>query len=174
MYWLARGVAEAMMEDGNPNGFYLLKFDDATLVPEFVPFPYGGDAAQRLRIMLDPALDPAAGRSINRGVLHAGTKVVVNLFDGGERDTVHVSLDDGPSTPMRYVLRTDPFMESAYRRFADTDVAFPAPAASTHIWEYDLRQQLDSGLHSVVVESEDEFGQRRQGVLAFEVTGLAP
>ena len=45
-----RGVADAMMEDGNPNGFYLLKFDDVTLVPEFIPFPYGRDAAQRLRI----------------------------------------------------------------------------------------------------------------------------
>ena len=57
-----RGVADAMMEDGNPNSFYLLKFDDVTLVPEFIPFPYGRDA----------------------------------------------TLDGGPLTPMRYVVRTDP------------------------------------------------------------------
>ena len=35
-----RGVRDAMMEDGNPNGFYVLRFDDVELTPEFIPFPY--------------------------------------------------------------------------------------------------------------------------------------
>ena len=164
-----RGVADAMMEDGNPNGFYLLKFDDVTLVPEFIPFPFGGDAAQRLRIVLDPALAASDG-SINRGVLQAEIKVVVNLFDGGERDTVRVSLDGDPFTPMRYVVRTDPFMERAYRRLADTPDAFPAPAVSAHLWEFDLPEHLEPGIHSVVIESLDEFDQQQRGVLSFEVT----
>lgn len=168
-----RGVADAMMEDGNPNGFYLLKFDDVTLIPEFIPFPYGTDAAQRLRVMLDPELGAPAGGAVNRGVLQTGTKVVVNLFDGGERDTVTLSLDDGPPAQMRYVVRTDPFVEAAYRRFADTDQAYVPPAPSAHIWEYDLPEDLAPGLHTVVVETEDEFGQRQRGVLSFEVTSAA-
>ena len=168
-----RGVAEAMMEDGNPNGFYLLKFDDVTLVPEFIPFPFGRDAAQRLRIVLDPELKDATDSSINRGILQDNTKVVVNLFDGGERDRVRLSLDGGPLMPMRYVVRTDPFMERAYRRLADTQNAFPRPAASSHIWEFDLPEDLEPGIHSAVVESEDEFGQHQRGVLSFEVTEAA-
>ena len=28
-----------MMEDGNPNGFYVLKFNNVELIPEFIPFP---------------------------------------------------------------------------------------------------------------------------------------
>ena len=168
-----RGVADAMMEDGNPNGFYLLKFDDVTLVPEFIPFPYGRDAAQRLRIVLDPELVDPTDSSINRGMLRANTKVVVNLFDGGERDRVSLSLDGGPLTPMRYVVRTDPFMEKAYRQLADTRYAFPTPATSAHIWEFDLPVNLEPGIHSVVVESEDEFEQQQRGVLSFEVTEVA-
>ena len=168
-----RGVADAMMEDGNPNGFYLLKFDDVTLVPEFVPFPFGGDAAQRLRVVLDPELEAAPDGSINRGILQADTKVVVNLFDGGERDDVGLSLDGGPFTPMRYVVRTDPFMENAYRRLAGTQDAFPAPAISAHMWEFDLPEGFEPGIHSVVIESLDEFGQRQRGVLSFEVTEAA-
>ena len=168
-----RGVAEAMMEDGNPNGFYLLKFDDVTLVPEFIPFPFGRDAAQRLRIVLDPELKDATDSSINRGILQNNTKVVVNLFDGGERDRVRLSLDGGPLMPMRYVVRTDPFMERAYLRLADTQNAFPRPAASSHIWEFDLPEDLEPGIHSAVVESEDEFGQHQRGVLSFEVTEAA-
>ncbi len=166
-----RGVADAMMEDGNPNGFYLLKFDDVTLVPEFIPFPFGADAGQRLRIVLDPELESPPEGSINRGRLHANTKVVVNLFDGGERDRVRLSLDGGPLTPMRYVLRTDPFVERAYRQLADTPEAFPAPVVSAHIWEFELPQGLEAGVHGVVVESEDEFGQRFRGALSFEVLG---
>lgn len=168
-----RGVAEAMMEDGNPNGFYLLKFDDVTLVPEFIPFPFGRDAAQRLRIVLDPELEDTADSSINRGILQRDTKVVVNLFDGGERDRVSLSLDGGRLMPMRYVVRTDPFMEKAYRRLADTQDAFPRPAASSHIWEFDLPENLEPGIHTVVVETEDEFEQHQRGVLSFEVTGAA-
>jgi len=165
-----RGVADATMEDGNPNGFYLLKFDDVTLVPEFIPFPSGADATQRLRIVLDPELEAMGGSSINRGVLRPGTRVVVNLFDGGERDRVNLSLDGGRLMPMRYVVRTDPFMERAYRRFADTPDAYPIPKVSAHIWEFDVPEDLEPGIHSVVVESEDEFGQRQRGVFSFEVT----
>jgi hypothetical protein len=165
-----RGVADAMMEDGNPNGFYLLKFDDVTLVPEFIPFLSGRDAEQGLRIVLDPELSQSTDGGINRGVLLAGTNVVVNLFDGGPRDRVRLSLDGAPFIPMRYILRTDPFMERAYRKLAGTPDALPSPAVSAHIWEFDLPEDLELGLHSVVVESEDEFGQRHRGVLSFEVT----
>jgi hypothetical protein len=167
-----RGVADAMMEDGNPNGFYLLKFDDVTLVPEFIPFPYGREAAQRLRIVLDPALDTTES-GINRGILLANTKVVVNLFDGGERDEVSLSLDSGRQVSMDYVVRSDPFMERTYQQYADTDDAFPRPVGSSHIWEYSLPEILMPGLHNVVVESEDEFGQHQRGVFTFEITRIS-
>lgn len=164
-----RGVADAMMPDGNPNGFYLLKFNDVTLVPEFIPFPFGSDAPHRLRVVLDPGLAAPADGGINRGSLQPGTKVVVNLFDGGRRDTVRISLDGGPPTPMRYVVRTDPFMERAFERFAGTENAFAAPEPSLHIWEFDLPDSLGPGLHSVVVTTEDEFGQEHRGVFSFEL-----
>ena len=76
-------------------------------------------------------------------------------------------------TPMRYVVRTDPFMETAYSRLAGTQDAFLAPAASTHIWEFDLPENIGPGIHNVVVESEDEFGQQQRGVLSFEITEAA-
>lgn len=167
-----RGVADAMMEDGNPNGFYLLKFDDVTLTPEFIPFPYGRDATQRMRIVLDPELDTIEN-SINRGALRANTKVVVNLFDGGERDKVTMELDAGNPVSMQYVVRTDPFMEKIFRQYANTDNAFPRAVGSAHIWEYELPTNLNPGLHNIVVESEDEFGQQQRGVFTFELIGIS-
>ena len=71
--------------------------------------------------------------------------------------------------PMRYVIRTDPYVERAHQRLAGTDEAVPPARASAHIWEQDLPADLGLGLHSVVVQTEDEFGQRRRGVLTFEL-----
>ncbi|MCZ6675238.1 MAG: calcineurin-like phosphoesterase C-terminal domain-containing protein, partial [Verrucomicrobia bacterium] len=169
----SRGVADATMADGNPNGFYLLKFDDVTLVPEFIPFPFGRDAGQRLRIVLEPELSTAADNRINRGMIHPNTKVVVNLFDGGERDEIKLSLDDGPLKSMSYTVRTDPFFEKIYAQYVDTDNAYPSPEASAHIWEYELPTNLDVGVHTIVVQTMDEFGQQQRGVLTFEITGVA-
>ena len=101
-----RGVRDAMMQDGNPNGFYLLKIDGVSLVPEFIPFPFGTDAAQRMRIVLDPALEVSEEGGVNRGTLQPDTKIVVNLFDGGERDKLTLSLDGGPQRALLYKVRT--------------------------------------------------------------------
>lgn len=163
-----RGVRDAMMEDGNPNGYYVLHFNDRTLVPEFIPFPFGSDAAQRLRVTLDPPLQ-AGEPTLNRGVAQAGTKLVVNLFDGGARDMVWIALDGAAPQTMTYTVRTDPFVERAAERFAETNDAFSGARVSAHIWEWALPGNLSPGLHSVVVSSEDEFGQRQQGTFSFEL-----
>lgn len=163
-----RGVADAMMADGNPNGFYLLKFDGPKLVPEFVPFPFGSDAVQGMRIILDPEMSQSGDSSIHRGQLRPETKVVVNLFDGGPRDSVQISIDGSPPAPMNYVIRKDPFVEKTITQFPNSYRGFEAEFSS-HIWESELPDNLASGIHSLVVTSIDEFGQTKRGVLTFEI-----
>lgn len=167
-----RGVNDAMMQDGNPNGFYLMRFDDVTVVPQFIPFPYGVDAAQGMRITLDPQLQAPVDGSINRGYLLADTKIVVNLFDGGARDSVRLSLNGAPAQDMLYRVRTDPFVERVHEQLQGTPQATGRPHRSAHIWELALPDHLSTGLHRLEVTSEDEFGQKRAATLSFEV--LAP
>jgi hypothetical protein len=158
-----------MMQDGNPNGFYLLHFDATRLVPEFIPFTTGPDANRRLRVTLDPALLTGADESLNRGARQGPTSVVVNLFDGGPRDSVTIRLDGGDAQTMRYTVRTDPFVERAYARYANSADAFGSPTRSSHIWQWELPDELDPGLHLIEVESVDEFGQQRRELLSFEL-----
>lgn len=175
----ARGVNDAMMQDGNPNGFYVLRFDDVNVVPEFIPFPFGPDAGRRLRITLDPPLlsgaqvsqTQASGMpaSINRGSMQAATNVVVNLFDGGVRDNVWMSLNGGERQAMIYTVRTDPFAEHVHAQHAETGEATGEPQRSSHIWQLAL-PALPAGIHRVEVFSEDEFGQHQHGVLSFEIS----
>lgn len=164
-----RGVRDAMMHDGNPNGFYLLKFDDTSLVPQFIPFPNGESAGKAMRIVLDPPLTADSDLSINRGLLQPGSKIVVNLFDGGKRDIVMLSLDGTVAKPMAYTVRTDPFMELQHQKYQSSDNPMPEPTLSAHIWEYELPEQLRPGIHSVVVTTEDEFGQQNSGRFTFEI-----
>lgn len=164
----ARGVKDSIMEDGNPNGFYVLKFNDTSLTPDFIPFPFGGDANTRLRITLDPPLIETSEGSLNRGSLQPNTKIVVNLFDGGARDSVWAAIDNGERSAMNYIVRTDPFIESL-AKYEDTENAYSGISRSAHIWEINLPEGLDSGLHSIKVDSLDEFGQRRTAAMTFEV-----
>jgi len=164
-----RGVRDAMMQDGNPNGFYVLHFDQQNLVPEFIPFPFGPDANRRLRITLDPALASENENTINRGRLVAGTKLVVNLFDGGVRDSVWYALDEHPAIAMDYTLRTDPYVERAVQVLANSDVAFGNATRSSHVWQSELPADLEPGIHRVVVTSEDEFGQQQRSTFSFEI-----
>lgn len=165
----ARGVRDSIMEDGNPNGFYVLKFDESAVTPDFIPFPFGPDAAQRLRITLDPPLSAQDGSSINRGAAQADTKIVVNLFDGGVRDSVWASLDGGDLQAMNYVVRSDPFIERLSSMYQETENEYSPAARSAHIWEMDLPEGLIAGLHVIEIQAEDEFGQQRQGAITFEI-----
>ena len=72
-----------MMEDGNPNGFYVLKFNNVELIPEFIPFPSGSDGTNRLRIMLDPPMTLSEVNGIHRGSLQAGQSLLLIFLMAG-------------------------------------------------------------------------------------------
>ena len=106
--------------------------------------------------------------SLNRGSPQPNTKVVVNLFDGGARDSVWASIDDNERTAMNYTIRTDPFIENL-SKYKDTENAYSGVSRSSHIWEINLPENLNPGLHSIKVDTLDEYGQRRNAAMTFEI-----
>lgn len=170
-----RGVRAATMEDGNPNGYYLFHFDSTSVKPQFIPA--GGDPTDRLRITIDPPLqhpDHREGRQpldLDHGIPSDSTYVVVNFFDGGERDELLISLDGATPLTMEYVERKDPYMERLVARYQGTADAFHGAVVSSHIWQFAL-PQLSPGIHYVRVMAKDEFGFEDQEVLTFEI--IAP
>lgn len=172
-----RDTRLATMQDGNPNGYYVMTFRGTQVQPRFIPAK--GDPNQSMRIVLDPlplGTRDEAGTvlAINRGPLAPDTKVVVNLFDGGERDVVELSFDGGPYVRLPNVLRTDPFMERLFLTHLGTDDALSEPVPSSHIWEYSLPPGLAPGVHTVQVRARDEFGQRSADAFSFEVIEATP
>jgi len=169
-----RGVRQATMEDGNPNGYYLFYFDGNTVKPQFIPASSTAD--DRLRITLDPLLmhDDSTSQThplgLDRGVQRDSTYIMVNFFDGGERDEVTLSLDGNESVGMQYIERTDPYYVRLYQKYVGTNDAFRSPAISSHIWQF-LLPKLNPGLHVATVHAKDEFGFEFKKSLTFEIIG---
>lgn len=173
-----RDTRTVNMQDGNPNGYYVMTFKGTTVKPKFIPGK--GDPNQSMRIVLDPlplgTRDPGTGSvlAINRGPLAPDTKVIVNLFDGGDQDVVQLSLDGGPWVRLSNVLRTDPFQERQFLQYRGTDSAVGRPQPSSHIWEYPLSADLPPGVHTVEVMTRDNFGQVAEDSFSFEVMPATP
>jgi hypothetical protein len=173
-----RDTRTVNMQDGNPNGYYVMTFKGTSVKPKFIPGK--GDPNQSMRIVLDPlplgTREAGTGRvlAINRGPLAADTKVIVNLFDGGDQDVVQLSLDGGPWATLSNVLRTDPFQERQYLQYVGTDSAVGRPEPSSHIWEFPLSPSLAPGVHTVEVTSRDNFGQEASDSFSFEVLPATP
>ncbi|MGH8501611.1 MAG: calcineurin-like phosphoesterase C-terminal domain-containing protein [Gammaproteobacteria bacterium] len=162
-----RGVREASMQDGNPNGYYIISFDGNEYHTRFKAASQG--AEEQMRIVLDPPLIAMQEPGLNRGQLAGPTKVVVNVFDGGERNEVQMSLDDGRFRRMRQVLRNDPYMDQLFIKYQGTEDAYAAPEPSSYIWELDLPGYLTPGMHTVTVRSTDMFGRTSTESLVFEI-----
>jgi hypothetical protein len=167
-----RDTRTVNMQDGNPNGYYVMTFKGTSVKPKF--YPGKGDPNQSMRIVLDPlplGTRDEAGTvlAINRGPLAPNSKVIVNLFDGGDQDVVQLSLDGAPWVKLQNVLRTDPFQERQYAQYRGTDSAVGRPEPSSHIWEYPLSPDLAPGVHTVEVMTRDNFGQEASDSFSFEV-----
>ncbi len=164
-----RGVRQATMQDGNPNGYYVVHFNGPSVRPQFIPA--SGDPADRLRIVLDPPLQSPGNDSsaLDRGSQPDSLFLVVNFFDGGERDRVTISLNKMPALEMENVERTDPHMEKLFLQYDKTDDAFGSPVVSSHVWQF-LLPKLKPGLHVALVRAVDEFGFEDSEVFTFEIT----
>ncbi len=177
----ARGIPMALQSDGTPNGFHMLSVDGAayttTLVPAHDP------SRGQMRIMLDSQVqgpDKEVIRDYHTGALLAGplaadrlasTRLVVNLFDGGPRSKVEVSIGGSPYKAMTKTERLDPFVVEVYARNQDSKKPWVEAGRSSHIWQVTLPGSLEPGTHKVAVRATDEYGRSHASSMVLEVTG---
>ena len=177
----ARGIPVALQSDGCPNGFHVLTVDGARASTRFVPA--ADPQRSQIRLVLDSQLHRDGREVINeypigallRGPIPAdalgSTRLIANLFDGGPRSVVEVSLGSGaPFVPIQRTARTDPFVEEVYARNPDTKKPWVQPGVSTHLWQMTLPATLGAGTHRITVRATDEFGAAHMAAMVLEVT----
>ena len=177
----ARGIPMALQSDGAPNGFHILAVDGATYTTTLVP---AHDPARgQMRVMLDSQVHGSDKELFNEypiGALLTGpiaadrlgsARLVVNVFDGGPRSKVEVSIAGSPHKALAKVERLDPFVVEVYERNRASKKSWVEAGKSSHIWQTNLPATLEPGTHRVAVRATDEYGRAHAGSMVLEVTG---
>jgi hypothetical protein len=156
-WWLGArdevGLPHAMMRDGTPNGYSILRVD-------------GNRYSVRYKVARRPAdhqmnvFAPDAVSAAEAG----GTEVLVNVFAGSERTRVEMRLGTGGEwIPLAPALRPDPYFLELKRRESQ---AQPPPARtlppadpSSHLWAGTLPADPPIGTFALEVRATDMFGE---------------
>ena len=176
-----RGVAYADSRDGSPNGFHILSVDGLSYKTRFVPAkePNG----RQMRLSLDSRF-----HHDEKGILHyyrpgelnaspiphaavGSTTLVANVFDGGPKTKVNLSIGDRAPIAMTPHPMPDPFVEDLFARNEAVKKSWVKAETCSHIWVARLPHDLEPGAHRVIVEAVTEYGDKVFGRLALEVTG---
>ena len=110
------------------------------------------------------------GSPVPRDALSAST-LIANVFDGGDKTKVTMTIGDRAPVEMTRRARPDPFVEEVFARNEATKKAWVKAEISSHIWTARLPGDLEPGTYRVVVEAVNEYGRPVTGRLALEVTG---
>lgn len=188
-----RGIHEASMADGNPNGYYTISFDGNQYTPRFKPASLPADFQMRLTFeggRSNQVFLPS-GKSGSGGIVPIpmfsprdwakdAPQVTVNVFDGGERHRVEARVDDGEFAPMGYNPpvkgltdgdpngNLDPYLSALFAQFTGTAQEPAKPEPSSHLWTTDL-PRVRLGTHTLTVRSTDPYGQVSETSQEFKV-----
>ncbi|MCX8254825.1 Calcineurin-like phosphoesterase [Beijerinckiaceae bacterium RH AL1] len=174
-----RGIACADQWDGTPNGTHVLSIDGNAYTTRFVPAAEPAGSRMRIslqtqnhqsdrEVMREVAMDPLLRSPITSDQAD-GTRVVVNVFDGGPRTSVSYALDDGHPIEMQRVAKVDPFVAQLYGRYPDTIKKWVTPQHCSHLFAARLPAGLRPGTYALKVAATDEYGRQLSNGMVLEV-----
>jgi len=154
-----RGIPHAMMADGAPNGYSILKFDGKDYALDFKAA--GRPADYQMHIDAPDALASDAT---------GDTTIFVNVFNGGEKTNIKMRVGNGEWTPLEKTREIDPHFTRVYEQEQALLNLEPSawrkltkPKGSTHLWKGPLPKSLPVGTHLIEISGTDEFGRPVHG-----------
>lgn len=166
------GIPHATMNDGAPNGYSIVSFDENSYKIRFKAARRPAD--YQMNIYLPEQIDAAkAGEQV----------VVVNVFAGSEKSVVEMQVNGqgswfnlekkdqiDPQSLQVHLLNSYLDLEKGDHKLEDF-LGYPMdyPSVSTHMWEGKLPDNLTSGVHKLTVRTKDMFGQEWKAYRLFRV-----
>ena len=98
------------------------------------------------------------GSPVPRAALPS-SMLIANVFDGGEKTKVTMTIGGRTPVAMVRTARPDPFVEEVFARNEATKKAWVKAEPSSHVWTARLPGDLQAGAYRVVVEAVDEYGR---------------
>ena len=176
-----RGVASADSRDGSPNGFHMLSIDGTSYKTRFVPAKEPNGRQMRLSVEhvfhgdrpeVERDFRPGSllGSRLPRAAV-ASAKLIADVFDGGPKTLVTMTIGARAPIAMERKTMPDPFVAEVFARNEGTKKPWIKAEPSSHMWVARLPTDLTAGTHAVVVTARTEYGDVVSGRLALEVTG---
>ncbi len=171
-----RGVAVADSRDGTPNGFHILSVDGTSYTTRFVPFKEPN--ARQIRVSVLSHLHQEMWRDYRPGALIEppiteqavpSTTIAANVFDGGPKTKVTMTVAGREPIAMTRKTMPDPFVAELYGRNDAVKKSWVKAEPSSHMWVARLPAGLKPGVHAVRVTAEDEYGRVHRTNMALEV-----
>ena len=147
------GIPRADMTDGAPRGWHLYSFDGNRASEAFIPATLSRGTGMRI--------SSPTGTLTHRELLEAG--LAVNVFNGGPRTQVQVTIDGGEPLELTRTEIIDPYMERTLQRDKEHWKHWVELTPSTHLWVGDVPRDLTAGDHILVVRAS-EPGRDDQGL----------
>lgn len=160
-----RGIPDATMQDGTPNGYAFINFRGTDYQIEYRAAR--SDRAYQMRLH--------APRVVRRGT-YPNANLVANVFIGSERTVVEFRVvGQTPWAPMRHVFLPDPVL--AYRTALRDRASELLPGKrigpalnSRHLWSVGLPTHLDNGRYDIEVRAHTQWGQTFTGTASYRVS----
>ncbi|NDJ60559.1 MAG: hypothetical protein GYB67_05500, partial [Chloroflexi bacterium] len=159
------GVPRSFMRCGAPRGYLIFEFDGTSYSDVWKAS--GRAVEDNMHITFDTARREL-GLYEEYGALSVdqldGTYVVANVYSGSRDTVVTMSIDGGDPIPMeRNLNQNDPL--------ADRSITNEGLLTneSSHIYTADLPTDLEPGVHTIVIDVVDLYGQTFTGTKVFDV-----
>ena len=167
----ARGIPDATMDDGTPNGHARLQVaaDGSYRLAWRVAGLMGAQVEAGSVLARTHAMHLHAPTSLRRGAYPA-YGIYANVYMARDDSRVEFRVDDGAWQPMTRMLRPDPalLLENAADDLARTPRGYdrsPEATASAHLWRGALPTDLAAGQHRVEVRAFDDWhGEQRAAI----------
>ena len=154
-------VPHTTMADGAPNGYSIMNFDADGYRLDFKAA--GRPASEQLRVEVASAMDTNET---------AKEKVWVNVYNGSEKSTVKMSLDNsGEWIELEKKNVVDPYYRKLFKRDADVLPKLYKPKVSTHLWSANLPADIAPGAHLLKVKTTDWHVRTFYAHRSIRVTG---
>jgi hypothetical protein len=175
----ARGIPDATMADGTPNGYARLAVtaDGRYRLSWHNAHGPGGGVPNRNRAD-SSAIGLHAPRVLRRGAYPA-FGVYANVYMGRDDSRVEYRIDGGAWQPMRKVLRPDPRLLAQNVRDDEADALrgydrSPEAEPSAHLWRGTLPTDLAAGEHAVEVRAFDVWNGEQRAAARYRLEEAAP
>jgi len=158
-----RGVPDATMRDGTPNGYAFIDFNQNQYRIRYQAS--GQDSTYQINIF-HPKVAGQGKRS--------RSAIFANFFMGHHENTVEYSVDGGEWKKMMPFRTTDPAYAAQLYPWDNLDTLLPGrrptdAVPSTHLWRVSLPVDLSIGEHHIRVRASDDYGNKYEASSTYRI-----